>query len=98
MRKFLVLLLSVFLILPFFSTKALAVDIKVEFSKQNEFIVSSIKAVKSNDLSKGKNLYEKYSQSWIDLEDGVKAQSKVAYGYIESKMGMVHFLLAQDHV
>ena len=98
MRKLFVLLLSVFLIIPFISTKALATDIKAEFSKQNEFIESSIKAVKSNDLSKGKDLYEKYSQAWVDLEDGVKAQSKVAYGDIESKMGMVRFLLAQDPV
>jgi len=60
------LLISIFLILPFFSTKALAADIKVEFSNQNGFIESSIRAVKLNDFSKGKDLYEKYSQSWND--------------------------------
>lgn len=43
-------------------------------------------------------MYERYNEAWIELEDGVKDQSKQAYGDIESKMGMVRFLLAQDPV
>jgi high-affinity iron transporter len=98
LRKLFVLLLSAFLILPLFSTKALAVDAKSELSKSNEFIEKSIKAIKAGDFSKGKDLYEEYNQTWIELEEGVKEQSKQAYGDIESKMGMVRFLLAQDPV
>ena len=98
MRKLFTLLLVSFLILPMFSTKVLAADAKTELSKSNEFIEKSMEAIKSDDLSKGKDLYEEYNQAWIELEDGVKEQSKQAYGDIESKMGMVRFLFAQDPV
>lgn len=98
MRKLFTLLLAAFLILPMFSTKALAADVKTELSKSNEFIEKAIEAIKSDDISKGKDLYEEYNKSWIELEDGVKEQSKQAYGDIENKMGMVHFLFAQEPV
>lgn len=98
MRKLFTLLLVAFLILPMFTTKVFAADAKADLSKSNEFIEKSIEAIKSDDLSKGKDLYEEYNQAWIELEDGVKDQSKQAYGDIESKMGMVHFLLIQDPV
>jgi high-affinity iron transporter len=78
--------------------KVFAADAKVELSKSNEFIVKSMEAIKADDLSKVKDLYEEFNQAWIELEDGVKDQSKQAYGDIESKMGMVRFLLAQDPV
>jgi len=98
LRKLFTLLLAAFLILPMFSTKALAADVKTELSKSNEFIEKAIEAIKSDDISKGKDLYEEYNKSWIELEDGVKEQSKQAYGDIENKMGMVHFLFAQEPV
>ena len=98
MRKLFTLLLVVFLTLPIFTTKVFASDAKAELSKSNEFIEKSMEAIKSNDLSKGKDLYEEYNQAWIELEDGVKEQSKQAYGDIENKMGMVRFLFAQDPV
>jgi len=98
LRKLFTLILVAFLILPIFTTKAFAADVKVELSKSNEFIEKSIEAVKTDDLSKGKDLYAEYNQAWIELEDGVKEQSKQAYGDIESKMGMVKFLFTQDPV
>jgi len=98
LRKLFTLLLAAFLILPMFSMKSLAADVKTELSKSNEFIEKAIEAIKSDDISKGKDLYEEYNKSWIELEDGVKEQSKQAYGDIENKMGMVHFLFAQEPV
>lgn len=98
MRKLFVLLLPLFIIISLFPTKASAADIKTELSKGNEFIESSIEAVKAGDFSKGAELYEKYNQVWLKLEDGIKGQSKQAYGDIEGKMGMVRFLLSQDPV
>lgn len=81
-----------------FSTKVFALDTNGELTKANEHIEKSIEAVKAGDLSRANISYEEYNQAWIDLEDGVKAQSKQAYGEIESKMGMVHFLFAQTPV
>jgi len=98
MNKLATVLLPVLLILSLFSTNVLAADAKTELSKSNAVIESSIEAVKADDLSKAKELYEAYNEAWIELEDGVKEQSKQAYGDIESKMGMVRFLLAQDPV
>jgi high-affinity iron transporter len=98
MRKLFTLLLAAILILPIFSMKVLAADGKTELSKSNELIEKSMEAMKSDDISKGKDLYEEYNQAWIELEDGVKEQSKQAYGDIESKMGMVKFLFTQDPV
>jgi high-affinity iron transporter len=96
LRKLFTLILVAFLILPMFTIKAFAADAKTELSKGNEVIEKSIEAIKSDDISKGKDLYEEYNQAWIELEDGVKEQSKQAYGDIESKMGMVKFLFTQD--
>lgn len=98
MRKFFTLMLVLFLLLPMLPAKVFAADAKEELSKSNEFIEKSIEAVKLDDLSKGKDLYEQYNQAWLELEDGVKEQSKQAYGDIESKMGMVRFLFTQDPV
>ncbi|GKU24572.1 FTR1 family iron permease [Clostridium folliculivorans] len=98
MRKLFVLLLSLFLIFPLFSVKAFAADTKTEFSKGNKLIESSIEAVKAGDLSKGKDLYDQFNDTWVEFEDGVKEQSKQAYGDIEEKMGMVRFLFTQDPI
>ena len=98
MRKLFTLILAAFLILPMFTVKAFAADAKEELSKSNEFIEKSIDVIKSDDIPKGKDLYEEYNQAWIELEDGVKEQSKQAYGDIEGKMGMVKFLFTQDPV
>lgn len=98
LRKLFTLLLVVFLMLPMFTVKVLAADAKTDLSKSNEFIEESLKAVKADDFSKGKTFYEEYNQAWIELEDGVKEQSKQAYGDIEGKMGMVRFLFSQDSV
>lgn len=98
LRKLITLMLAAFLLMPMFTIKAFAADAKEELSKSNEFIEKSIEAVKSEDISKGKDLYEEYNQAWQELEDGVKEQSKQAYGDIEGKMGMVKFLFTQDPV
>lgn len=98
LRKLFTLLLVIFLMLPIFAVKVLAADAKAELSKSNEFIEKSLEAVKADDFSKGKDFYEEYNQAWIELEDGVKEQSKQAYGDIEGKMGMVKFLFSQDPV
>lgn len=98
LRKLFTLLLVVFLMLPMFTVKVLAADAKAELSKSNEFIEKSLEAVKADDFSKGKDFYDEYNQAWIELEDGVKEQSKQAYGDIEGKMGMVKFLFSQDPV
>lgn len=98
LRKLFTLLLVVFLMLPMLTVKVLAADAKAELSKSNEFIKKSLEAVKADDFSKGKDFYEEYNQAWIELEDGVKEQSKQAYGDIEGKMGMVKFLFSQDPV
>ncbi|OOM10371.1 ferrous iron permease EfeU precursor [Clostridium saccharobutylicum] len=98
LRKLFTLLLVVFLMLPMLTVKVLAADAKAELSKSNEFIEKSLEAVKVDDFSKGKDFYEEYNQAWIELEDGVKEQSKQAYGDIEGKMGMVKFLFSQDPV
>lgn len=98
MRKLFTLILAVILIMPMFTIKAFATDAKGELTKSNEFIEKSLEAVKVDDFSKGKDFYEEYNQAWVELEDGVKEQSKQAYGDIEGKMGMVKFLFSQDPV
>lgn len=98
MRKLFSLLLAVILLMPFFSTNVLASDAKADLIKANEYIEKAITDVKTGDVSKAKEIYEQFNEAWTDLEDGVKDQSKQAYGDIEGKMGMVRFLLAQDPV
>ena len=96
MRRMFTLLVALLLILPMLSTKVLAVNSSAELSKANEFIESSSIEIKADNFVKGKELYEKYNQAWLKLEDDIKKQSKEAYGAIENKIGMVNFLFAQD--
>lgn len=98
MRKIFTLFITVFLIFTTLPNNAFAADAKAELTQSNEFIDEAIKAIKADDISKVKDSYDKFNDAWKELEDGVKEQSKQAYGDIESKMGMVHFLLIQDPV
>lgn len=98
MRKLVIVILSIALLIPIISTKVLAADSKEQLTKANQFITNSINGLKENNISKTAEIYEKFNQAWSELEEGVKLSSKQAYGDIESKMGMVHFLLIQDPV
>lgn len=98
MRKFFSVFLVTLLLLPLFSIQVLAADAKSELTKANIFIENSKESLKTGDISKVKDSYNQFNEAWGDFEDDIKQQSKQAYGDIESKMGMVRFLLSQDPI
>lgn len=98
MRKFFVLLAAVFFVIPMFSVKVSAADAKAELTRANEFIEKAKESVQAGDPVKAKDQFDQFNEAWTELEDGLKEQSKQAYGDIESKMGMVRFLLVQNPV
>lgn len=82
----------------FLSSNVFAADAKVDLKNANEIVQKTIDLVHSNNLSNAKNTYKDFEESWRDFEDGIKNQSKEAYGEIEDKMGMVQFLFSQNPV
>lgn len=79
-------------------TPALALDAKTALTDADKIVDKSYSFVKSGNIAAAKENYSKFTEGWKDYEDDVKAQSKQAYGDIESKMGMVDFLFSQEPV
>lgn len=91
---------SILLIIFIFclSTSVFAASAKEDLANGNKIIQETLNLVQSGDISKAKNTYEDFNKSWRAFEDGIKNESKDAYGEIEDKMGMVQFLFSQNPV
>lgn len=98
MRRVSLILIMALIILQSLSLSVLASDVQSDLSKSNEFVLRAIESVKAGDITGAKNSYETFNKGWLSLEDGVKEQSRQAYGDIENKMGMVQFYLSQNLV
>jgi high-affinity iron transporter len=61
----------------------------------NQFIGEALQAAKQGDITAAKAGYDQFRKRWLEIEDGIKEQSKTAYKDIEGKMGDVQFALLQ---
>jgi high-affinity iron transporter len=68
------------------------------FSKANELVSDAITLAEKGNITEAKGEFQKFIDAWKESEDGIKAQSKQAYGDIEDRMGMVKFFLSKDPV
>ncbi|AGK96192.1 FTR1 family iron permease [Clostridium pasteurianum] len=96
--KKIITLLTVLLILFIMPVTAFAADVSKSLVEANKLVNKAQELVQAGDIDKGKAEYDAYNKAWLELEDGVKSQSKLAYGDIEEKMGMVQFLFSQNPV
>lgn len=98
MRRLIVLTSLTLFFLQIFSLNVFASDARTDLTQSNAFVVKAIEVLKSGDIAQAKQSYNAYNKGWLALEDGVKEQSRQAYGDIENSMGLVQFLFSQDPV
>lgn len=98
MKKLMARLFLLIFALISFSTTVNALTAVDNLKNANEGVIKAIELTKSKDIEGAKNSYDIFDKAWFDLEDGVKDQSKQAYGDIEDKMGMVKFMFLQNPV
>lgn len=98
MQKRICFLIVSILTIYFLSIPVFAADVSTALLDADKTIDTVITLVKSGDIEGAKNSYSTYRSSWADFEDGVKKQSKKAYGDIEDNMGMVQFLFTQSPI
>ncbi|MDF2881319.1 MAG: iron permease [Clostridiaceae bacterium] len=98
MKKVFALFLLVMITISILPSTVFAASAEEDLNKANQAVLKSIESVQSGDMEKVKESYNNFQESWRNIEDGVKAKSKEAYGSIEDKMGMVTFLLSQNPI
>jgi high-affinity iron transporter len=62
----------------------------VNMSKVKGFIDQSLDKAKT-DLVSSKQTYDQFHDHWLDIEDSVKADSKLAYRDVETQMGQIEY-------
>lgn len=98
MKKIFTFFLLVMLTVSTLPSTVFAASAEEDLSKANQAVLKAIELVQSGDMEKAKESYNNFQEGWRDFEDGVKAESKEAYGSIEDKMGMVTFLFSQNPI
>lgn len=98
MKKIFALFLFIMITMSILPGSVFAANAGEDLSKANQAVLKAIELVQSGDMEKAKESYNNFQESWRDFEDGVKSESKEAYGSIEERMGMVTFLLSQNPV
>jgi high-affinity iron transporter len=87
---------ALFLLVFAFWTPSVRADANQDITGANELVAKATESAKLGQLDQAKAGYEQFRQRWLDIEDGVKAQSKTAYRSIEDEMGNVQFALLQN--
>lgn len=67
-----------------------------DLTTANEIVVKALGQAQKGDLTGAKATYAQFRERWLDIEDGVKDQSKTAYRTIESAMSDVQFAFLQS--
>lgn len=62
----------------------------------DQMVVKAAELSRQGDLAGAKASFEAFRQRWLEIEDGVKAQSVTAYRTIEDEMAEVQFALLQN--
>ncbi|UQD52243.1 iron permease [Bacillus methanolicus] len=65
-------------------------------SKAQQYVNQSLELAKQGNLSEAQKSYQKFNDTWLEIESTVKSDSGQAYSDIESKMGQVQFAFIQN--
>lgn len=60
-----------------------------DVKKADLFVVRALKQAQQAKLTDAKSTYQQFNDTWLNIEDGVKAESGKAYTDIEANMGQV---------
>lgn len=90
-RFFLLVMFLLIFILPFGANVTNAAsDGAQNMTKAKPYIDQALDKAKT-DLVSSKKAYDQFHDQWLDIEDTVKADSKLAYRDIETQMGQVEY-------
>ncbi|MBE3555194.1 MAG: FTR1 family iron permease [Thermicanus sp.] len=92
-RKRLGFFLLIFFLLPAYAFAFTPAD---DLKGANQFLIEAREETERGEIAAAKQAYESFIQMWKKIEDGIKEESKKAYGDIEDGMGMVQFVFSQD--
>lgn len=67
-----------------------------DLTRANALVVQALASAQSGDVNKAKATYKDFRNTWLDIEDGIREDSKTAYKAIEDEMAMVQFALLKD--
>lgn len=67
-----------------------------DLAAANETVLRAINLARQGDVAGLKAAYDQFNRRWLQIEDGVREQSKTAYRAIESEMSNVQFALMQN--
>jgi high-affinity iron transporter len=98
MKKISTYLILVLFVICTLTSTIFAADVRTSFGEANKNVQKSIESTQAGELDKAQEAFNTYNKAWLELEDGIKAESKQAYGDIEDKMGMVKFLFSQSPI
>ncbi len=77
-----------------FSAPALASSPTDDVRTADAIVQRALAAARSGDLKAANTAYRSYATTWLDIEDGVRAQSRDAYRAIEKQMSAMDVALA----
>ncbi|GAC1549792.1 MAG: FTR1 family iron permease [Herpetosiphon sp.] len=97
-RRWLVLLLLSFCMVPFVAVAADRPDPRAQMDAVDRQVVALRQALATGDAAQAKALYPGFEQSWFELEDAVRSSSQTAYAAIEQALGDLKYELKQEPV
>jgi len=68
----------------------------IELTAADDLVLEAAGAAERGDIEGAKAGYEQFRTRWLEIEDGVKAQSRTAYKSIEDEMSTVQFVLVSS--
>lgn len=88
-------LLAIFLLLG--STTAMASSPGVDhLIKAEPYVDQALSEAQQGHLSKAQEIYKKFHDAWLQMEDSIKTESGQAYSDIEANMGQVDYAFMQN--
>ncbi|GIM45297.1 hypothetical protein DNHGIG_08460 [Collibacillus ludicampi] len=64
--------------------------------KAEPYVDQALSEAQHGQLSKAQEIYKKFHDTWLQIEDSIKAESGQAYSDIESNMGQVDYAFMQN--
>lgn len=76
-------------------TAAAAGSPGADLTAANQLVAKALGLAQQGDLPGAKAAYAQFTQRWLEIEAGIKGQSKAAYQAVEAEMGNVQLALAK---
>lgn len=91
---FFILLVFLALVKPF--TSLAASQGTENMSKAEQYVNQALTIAQQGNLVEAQTVYQKFNDTWLEIESSVKADSAQAYSDIESNMGQVQYAFIQN--